>query len=72
MPSTAESDEFDAEAAAAALTAMAADVKSDYKLTYELQDEENLSVSDETATGADVLSLHRRDAGRRLRGSGSR
>ena len=50
-----ESDEFDADAAAAALTAMAADVKSDYKFTYELQDEENLSVSDETATGADVL-----------------
>ena len=50
-----ESDEFDADAAAAALTAMAADVKSDYEFTYELQDEENLSVSDETATGADVL-----------------
>ena len=50
-----ESDEFDSDAAAAALTAMAADVKSDYEFTYELQDEENLSVSDETATGADVL-----------------
>ncbi len=50
-----ESDEFDADTAAKALTEMAADVDEKYEFTYELQDEENLSVSDETATGADVL-----------------
>jgi ferrous iron transport protein B len=50
-----ESDEFDADAAAAALTEMAADVDESYEFTYEVQDEENLSVSDESATGADVL-----------------
>jgi ferrous iron transport protein B len=50
-----ESDEFDADAAATALTEMAADVDESYEFTYEVQDEENLSVSDESATGADVL-----------------
>ncbi len=50
-----ESDEFDADTAASALTAMAADVDKNYEFTYEVEDEETLAVSDETATGADVL-----------------
>ena len=50
-----ESDEYDPATAASALTSMAADVDKNYEFSYEVEDEETLAVSDETATGADVL-----------------
>ena len=49
----AESDDFDADAATAALKEFASTVSKDASVTYTVEDEETLAESEETATGAD-------------------
>ena len=49
----AESDDFDADAATAALKEFASTVSEDASVTYTVEDEETLAESEETATGAD-------------------
>ena len=49
----AESDDFDADAATAALKEFAPTVSKDASVTYTVEDEETLAESEETATGAD-------------------
>jgi ferrous iron transport protein B len=48
-----ESDDFDAAAAETALTAIAANYSNDFTFTYELEDEETLEVTEETASVSD-------------------
>ena len=49
-----ESEEYDADKAIAAVNAFAASVKGSDEFTYEVEDEETLEVSEETASGEDV------------------
>ena len=49
----AESDDFDADAAVAALKEFAPTVAADAQVTYTVEDEETLAESEESATGAD-------------------
>ncbi|MBQ1839332.1 MAG: ferrous iron transport protein B, partial [Ruminococcus sp.] len=49
-----ESEEYDADKAIAAVKAFAASVKGSDEFTYEVEDEETLEVSEETASGEDV------------------
>ena len=49
-----ESEEYDADKAIAAVKAFVASVKGSDEFTYEVEDEETLEVSEETASGEDV------------------
>lgn len=50
-----ESETFDSALAITALNDMAADVDAGYEFTYGVEDEETLAVTEETASGADVI-----------------
>lgn len=50
-----ESETFDSAVAVTVLNDMAADVDTDYEFTYGVEDEETLAVTEETASGADVI-----------------
>ena len=53
----AESEDFDADAATAALKEFAPTVSEDASVTYTVEDEETLAESEETATGADFAAV---------------
>ena len=50
-----ERENFDAAAAVTALEAMAAQVDTGYEFTYGVEDQETLAVTEETASGGDVI-----------------
>ena len=50
-----EQENFDAAAAVTALEAMAAQVDTGYEFTYGVEDQETLAVTEETASGGDVI-----------------